>query len=98
MLAVRHGATVTAMHVGGGPSPIANLCAWIPSEMRSRCEFREALRHGDPAGEIITMAEEGSYDLIVLGSPRKKFLGGMVIGTTALRVVRHASPPVLSVP
>ncbi len=93
-------ATVTALHVqeehGGGS--IANLCAWIPAEERSRCVVRELVRRGNAAEEIIRAALDGPADLIVVGAPRRRFFEGMVLGTTTLRAVRHAPCPVLSVP
>jgi nucleotide-binding universal stress UspA family protein len=93
-------ATVTALHVQDphGGAPISNLCAWIDKDARARCEIRELLRHGSAAEEIVRLASEEPYDLLVIGAPRRRFFQGMVIGTTALRAVRHAPCPVLSVP
>ncbi len=93
-------ATVTALHVHEerARAGIANLCAWIPAEHRERCNLRELVRHGDPAEEIVRLASEEPFDLIVLGAPRRRFFEGMVLGTTTLRAVRHAPCPVLSIP
>jgi nucleotide-binding universal stress UspA family protein len=93
------GATLTALHVR---EPHANtappdLCSWMPAEESARCEVRVVARHGDAASEIIGFAAEESFDLLVLGSPRRKFFDGLVLGTTTLRTVRHASCPVLTV-
>ena len=92
-------ASVTALHVheehGGGRIP--DLCEWIPAEERSRCNLRELVRHGNAAEEIIKLASEEEYDLLVLGATRRRFFEGLVLGTTTLRAVRHAACPVLSV-
>jgi nucleotide-binding universal stress UspA family protein len=92
-------ATVTALHVAeDGAHRIPNLCAWIPSEDRTRCTIRELVRHGNAAEEILRTATEETTDLVVMGSRRRSFFEGMVLGTTTLRAVRHAPCPVLSVP
>jgi nucleotide-binding universal stress UspA family protein len=91
--------TVTALHVQDprAAHPVPNLCSWIPAEERARCRIRELVRHGDAAEEIVALASEEPYDLIVLGAPRRRFFEGMVLGTTTLRAVRHAPCPVLTV-
>ena len=52
---------------------------------------------GRSTEEIIRIATEGHYDLLVIGAPRRRFFEGMVLGTTTLRAVRHAPCPVLTV-
>ncbi len=93
-------ATVTVVHVheSHGSGRIANLCEWVGAEHRARCIVRELVRHGDAAAEIVRLASEEAYDLLVLGAPRRRFFEGMVLGTTTIRAVRHAPCPVLSVP
>jgi nucleotide-binding universal stress UspA family protein len=92
-------ATVTALHViePHGANPVPDLCAWIPAEERARCNIREVVRHGGAAAEIVQAASEEPYELLVMGSPRRKFFQGLVLGTTTLRTVRHAPCPVLKV-
>ncbi len=92
-------ATVTALHVQEphAADSVPNLCSWIPAEDRARCNTRELVRHGDAAEEIVAVASEEPYDLIVLGAPRRRFFEGLVLGTTTLRTVRHAPCPVLTV-
>jgi nucleotide-binding universal stress UspA family protein len=98
-LAARLDATVTALHVvePHAADSVPNLCSWIPAEDRARCNIRELVRHGDAAEEIVAVALEEPYDLIVLGAPRRRFFEGLVLGTTTLRTVRHAPCPVLTV-
>lgn len=47
------------------------------------------LREGNPANEILKLAEEIEADCIVIASHRPGF-GDYLIGSTAARVVRHA--------
>lgn len=93
------GARITALYVheSGSPQPAPDLCKWIPDEARQHCEIRELIRQGDPAKEIVALASEEAFDLLVIGAPRRRFFEGVVLGTTTLRAVRHAPCPVLTV-
>lgn len=54
------------------------------------------VRLGHPAEEIVREAEEGGYDLVVLGEKQHHGLvTRFVLGSTALRVVEHAPCPVV---
>ncbi len=75
----------------------ARLCSWIPNESRARCSLKEIVRRGDAAEQIIEMASSTACDIIVLGAQHKRFSDTTVIGTTTVRVTRHASCPVLTV-
>ena len=75
----------------------ARLCSWIPDETRARCSLKEIIRRGDAAEQIIEMASSEGCDIIVLGAQHKRFSDTTVIGTTTLRVTRHAPCPVLTV-
>jgi len=92
-------ASLTVFHVKepAGANPVTDLCSWVPQEERARCDIRELVRHGDASEEIVRLATEEPYDLVVLGAPRRRFFDGMVLGTTTLRTVRHAPCPVLTV-
>ena len=92
-------ASLTVFHVRepSGANPVANLCSWVPKEERARCDIRELVRHGDASEEIVRLAAEEPYDLVVLGAPQRRFFDGMLLGTTTLRTVRHAPCPVLAV-
>lgn len=54
-------------------------------------------RTGHPARTILTYAEEGGFDLIVLGSRGHSELWGRIMGHTADRVSEHAHCDVLIV-
>ena len=89
--------TVLHVHEPLATRPVSDLCGWVPAQERARCEMRELVRHGDAAEEILKLATEEAYDLVVLGAERRRFFEGMVLGTTTLRTVRHAPCPVLTV-
>jgi nucleotide-binding universal stress UspA family protein len=75
----------------------SRLCAWIPDDIRSRCSLREIVRRGDAAEQIVDAASSAGCDIIVLGAQHKRFHDTTVLGTTTLKVTRHASCPVLTV-
>jgi nucleotide-binding universal stress UspA family protein len=50
---------------------------------------------GDPADEIINTANEGHYDLIVLGSQGRSSLRGFLLGSVHAKILHHALQPVL---
>jgi len=52
---------------------------------------------GFPFKEICRVAEEDNVDLIIIGTHGRTGLAHLLIGSTAERVVQHASCPVLSV-
>lgn len=60
-------------------------------------EVEEAVVRGEPAAEIVRVAEERKVDLIVISSHGRTGLGRILFGSTAESVVRHAHCPVLVV-
>lgn len=52
---------------------------------------------GPPASTVVAKAEEGAYDLIVMGTHGRTGLSHLVLGSIAEHVVRHAQCPVLTV-
>jgi nucleotide-binding universal stress UspA family protein len=61
-----------------------------PSQVRSR------IRVGQPAEEIVCEAEEGNYDLIILGEkPHHDFATRFLLGSTATRTVERSPCPVI---
>jgi nucleotide-binding universal stress UspA family protein len=59
----------------------------IPAEMQ--------MESGDPAAEIVRVAEEGGYDLVVVGARGLSSLGELLLGSVSNAVVRSAPCPVL---
>lgn len=51
---------------------------------------------GDPAGEIVRVAEEEGVDLIVLGTHGRTGLSRLLMGSVAEAVVRRAACPVFT--
>jgi nucleotide-binding universal stress UspA family protein len=54
-------------------------------------------RDGVPALEISRVAQEGSFDLVVVGTHGRTGLKHVLLGSVAEAVVRHCSRPVLTV-
>lgn len=50
---------------------------------------------GDPAQIIIHLAKESNYDLIIMGSRGRGPLQELLLGSVSLKVLHHASSPVL---
>jgi universal stress protein A len=51
---------------------------------------------GDPAAEILRMAEDENVDLIVMGTHGRKGLSRLIMGSVAEAVMRRATCPVLT--
>lgn len=60
-------------------------------------ETEARVRFGSAAPEILREAEEGGYDLVIMGSHGRGVLGGFLLGSVSNRVVHHARCPVLIV-
>jgi len=54
------------------------------------------VRPGNPAAEIVCYAEEHGVDLIVMGTHGRGFVGHVLMGSVAEKVVRTATCPVLT--
>src|SRR5665647_2290903 len=50
---------------------------------------------GDPAEEILNLANEGAYDLIVLGSQGRSTIRCFLLGSVHAKILHHALQPVL---
>lgn len=57
------------------------------------CEVVE----GDPYNAILTVAKDGAFDLIVMGTHGRTGISHVLLGSVAEKVVRHAQCPVLTV-
>lgn len=65
-----------------------------------RSEIGKLFQHvarGNPAKEILAVAEKLGAELIVLGTHGRSGLSGWIIGSVAEKVVRHAHCPVVCV-
>lgn len=59
--------------------------------------FRRQVSMGDPADTILQVAEDGKFDLIVMGTHGRTGLKRMILGSVAEKVTRRASCPVLTI-
>jgi len=50
---------------------------------------------GDPADEILNFAQEGLYDIIVLGAHGRSSLRGFLVGAVHAKILHHALQPML---
>jgi nucleotide-binding universal stress UspA family protein len=102
-LAACSGAIVRVVHVvePGHPSEEQGekekLVAWIPRELRERCAVTEQVLEGNAAEQVLAAAAASGSELIVIGGQHQRFSDTTVIGTTTVRVTRHAPCPVLTV-
>lgn len=70
----------------------------IRADLASRgFETRAHLAMGDPASELVKVAEEEGVDLIAMSTHGHRFLNDLLRGSTADRVRHHVHVPVLMV-
>lgn len=113
VLAGQDGGSVIFLHVvepvtsfGSGHSPYA-MPTFDTMEVTSQLEeFKPTLEDvacehilvkGDPADQIVRVAEQKKVDLIVLGTHGRTGLTRMLMGSVAERVVQRAKVPVLAI-
>jgi nucleotide-binding universal stress UspA family protein len=58
--------------------------------------FEHRLMMGDPAGEVVRIAEEESAEMIVMGTHGRTGLTRMLMGSVAEAIVRRSPCPVLT--
>jgi nucleotide-binding universal stress UspA family protein len=56
------------------------------------------VKRGNPVEEILREAQEGDYDMVVMGTHGHGTLADAMMGSTARRVLRRSKKPVLVVP
>jgi nucleotide-binding universal stress UspA family protein len=90
---------LTLLHVreDSKDGAIPDLCEWVPEELRPKCRLIEVPEGEGAAHAIISAASDQGCGLLVLGVKRRRFFDSTIIGTTSVRVVRHAPCPVLTV-
>jgi nucleotide-binding universal stress UspA family protein len=110
-IAVETGCPITIMHVLEEKPADAATARQLEEEQRffleakkhrlksqGRSEVSIFLATGEPAREIISMANEGNFSIIVMGSKGKGLLREVFLGSVANEVARHAGVPVLLIP
>jgi nucleotide-binding universal stress UspA family protein len=97
LLTREFGQALYILHVCAGEEAAARVA--LDRELASAGVTGRAVRAavvpGDPC-DVISAASEAA-DLLVLGEPRRRTVGELFTGTTAERVVRRVSTPVLMV-
>lgn len=53
--------------------------------------------HGTPYAEVVRIATEGNFDLILVGTHGRGAISHVLLGSCAERVVRHGPCPVLTI-
>jgi nucleotide-binding universal stress UspA family protein len=76
----------------------AHLAEWktLAEEMGAP-RVRTEKSIGAPAHEIVEVAHQGGYDLVILGTHGRTGLRHAIVGSVAERVVRRAACPVLTI-
>lgn len=72
------------------------LCAWVGSDPPPKCNLQPMVSHGNAAEQIIQAASSWSADLVIIGARHKRFADTTILGSTTVRVTRHAPCPVLT--
>jgi nucleotide-binding universal stress UspA family protein len=67
----------------------------IPSCPLAEGDIR--IETGDPADRIVSVAEEGSYDMVIMGTHGHGKLAEAMIGSVAVEVIRRCPAPVMVV-
>lgn len=70
----------------------------VPAEARNWCEVETRVETGVPYRIILRMLEDEKIDLVVMNIHGKGMLDRALLGSTAERVVRAASCPVMAIP
>jgi nucleotide-binding universal stress UspA family protein len=110
-LAVQSGARLLIVHVeepplayGGGelyyglPEPSSERILKMLEDVKPsdpKVSFVHRLTMGDPAGEIVRIADEEEAEMIVLGTHGRTGLTRLLMGSVAEAIVRRAPCPVL---
>ena len=102
-IAVRFKAHLTALYIdeeGKTDREKASdeLCRWFPDEVTTQCSVEPIVLSGHAANQIIAFAQEGDFDLLVIGAERKPFLHSILFGTTTEAILRASPIPILVVP
>ncbi len=58
---------------------------------------RAVLKEGEPASELLAIADELSASMIVMGTHGRKGISHLLLGSVAERVVRQSKVPVLTI-
>jgi nucleotide-binding universal stress UspA family protein len=78
------------------PEDVAEVRAWLDGTAVPH-EIRQLPSGGEPADQVVHIADELGAALIVIGMRRRSPVGKLLLGSTAQRVLLDAPCPVLAV-
>ena len=70
----------------------------VPYDATTSRKVHARVVTGEPAAEISRIAAEADADLILVGVTARGAIGRLIMGSTAVRVIRAAGRPVLAIP
>ena len=70
----------------------------IPADVRARCDVTTRVETGVPVRRILDVIKKDKVDLVVMNLHGTGILDRALLGSTAERIVRSASAPVLAIP
>lgn len=85
---------LTAVEDGDADAARASMAASCEA---TACRTRGVVREGEAASQILQAVDEEAADMIVIGARHRPFLETTILGTTSVRVGRHAPCPVLTI-
>jgi nucleotide-binding universal stress UspA family protein len=62
-----------------------------------KIDYKLVIKHGDPGPTIVSFANRGGFDLVVLGSRGLNSFQEMVLGSVSHKVAKRVTAPVLIV-
>jgi len=73
------------------------LSGIVPGDKHPWCRVKSAFANGAPHTQIVKYAQREAIDLIIVGRRGQRLIEKLLVGSTADRVLRQASSPVLVV-
>ena len=89
----RMGVGYSGVSEPGLPTLVKELVSIVPADSSVSCEHR--LLMGDPAVEIVQLADEEQVNLIVVGTHGRTRSLGLLMGSVAEAIVHRAKCPVI---
>jgi len=91
------GIDVPAVRAAAEADCLRRLRAMVPESAHTYCTIHMEVVEGNPAREIVRMAEQRGADLIVMGVQGRSAVDMLLFGSKTHSVVRHSACPVLTV-
>jgi nucleotide-binding universal stress UspA family protein len=76
---------------------MAELCEWVPEDVRAGCDLHEIVRHGHLVEQILGQTRELSAGLIVISVSHHLFTDD-TLGESTTEILRNAPCPVITAP